>query len=128
DALHAAGAELREENIYRGFVPFNNTGSESNVRAALVAMCRRDDRPTVIFATFDPIAESIYLILHDLGLRVPQDISLISWGGSQRQSAIKRRLTAVTVDEVQTGQQAADLLSRMLHGELPIEYDETISL
>lgn len=88
----------------------------------------RKDPPTVIFAGFDSLAELLFLQLTRAGYRVPADISLISFGGTQRGQAIVRQLTAVTVDEVGMGQRAIDLLDRMRSGTLPLESEETFEL
>ena len=88
----------------------------------------RKDPPTVIFAGFDSLAELLFLQLTRAGYRVPADISLISFGGTQRGQAIVRQLTAVTVDEVGMGQRAIDLLDRMRSGALPLESEETFDL
>ena len=72
------------------------------------------------------MAEAIYLQLMRLGVGVPQDISLIGFGGIVRSSATLRALTSVTVDETQIGRQAVELLERMRRRELPLDHDETI--
>jgi DNA-binding LacI/PurR family transcriptional regulator len=102
------------------------TGLEDELHAALAAMLQRRDRPTAIFTTFDSVAESIYLALVRLGLRVPQDVSLVGFGGTARGTPTLRLLTSVTIDEQQIGRHAAELLDRMRRRELPLEHDETL--
>ncbi len=87
-----------------------------------------DDPPTVIFAGFDSLAELLFLLLTRAGYRIPADISVISFGGTQRGQAIVRQLTAVTVDEVEMGRQAIELLDRMRSGVLPLESEQTLDL
>jgi len=87
-------------------------------------MLRRPDPPTAIFATFDSLAELIYLLLGKLGYRVPEDISLLGFGGIVRHGAIQSRLSSITVDEVAIGQKAAELLTLMNQGTLPIDSAE----
>ena len=89
-----------------------------------LAVLRRRNPPTAFVVTFDSMAESLYLGLLKAGYRVPEEVSIISFGGTVRMNAVQRRLTAVTIDEVQIGRTAADLLVRMRQGELPIEHDE----
>ncbi|WP_437229013.1 GntR family transcriptional regulator [Planctomicrobium sp. SH661] len=81
--------------------------------------------PTAFFVSFDSLAELVYLILGRRGLRVPEDISIVSFGGSRRTGALANQLTAVTLDELRLGREAVDLLSRMRLGELPIDLMET---
>lgn len=85
-------------------------------------------RPTALFVGYDPVAEMIYLMLSRRGLRVPEDITLIGFGGAWREGAMTRRLSSVTVDETDVGRQALALLDRMSRGELPIDHEETLTL
>lgn len=98
---------------------------EPALLAALETLVSQPDRPTALFASFDSAAELIYLLLLRLGLRVPEDISLIGFGGTVRSSAILHMITSVTVDEVEIGRRAVDLLDRMRRRELPIDSNET---
>ena len=76
--------------------------------------------PTVIFCTFDSEAEMVYLLLNQMGVKVPEEISLISFGGTWRDGALARRLSAVTVDEEELGRNAARLLDEMRRREKPL--------
>ena len=94
---------------------------EQAVWAALQEVFAKPDRPTAIFASFDSLAEMIYLLLPRLGLRVPEDVSLIGFGGNRRNGALERRLTSVVIDEIATGRQAATWLHEMRQGDRPID-------
>jgi GntR family transcriptional regulator of arabinose operon len=98
---------------------------EPELLAALSAVVNHPARPTAIFASFDSAAELIYLLLLRLGLRVPEDISLVGFGGTVRSSPILRHITSVTVDETQIGHRAVELLDRMRRRELPLDDNET---
>ena len=86
------------------------------------------DRPTAIFASFDTLAETIYLLLPRLGLRIPEDVSLVGFGGAWREGAIMKRLTSVVLDELATGTQAVSLLHEMRNGLRPIDDNTEIVL
>lgn len=101
---------------------------EQDLLATLEAMFNRPDHPTAIFATFDSLAELTYLLLGKMGLRVPDDVSLIGFGGTVRHGAIQSRLSSITVDEVAIGQKAAELLTLMKEGTLPIDSAEVHSM
>lgn len=81
------------------------------------------DRPTAIFVSFDAIAELVYLQAMSMGINVPNELSIVSLGGSWRNGAIAQQLTAVTVDEEQVGSKALDLLSEMSAGTRDL-YDD----
>ncbi len=124
EALRAGGCELPAEAVYTE----DATANEETLWAALQQMFAKPDRPTAIFASFDTLAEMIYLLLPRLGLRVPEDVSLIGFGGAWREGALTRRLTSVVVDEIATGEKAVSLLHEMRCGERPIDDNEEIVL
>ena len=94
---------------------------EQELLTTLEEMFQHPNPPTAIFATFDSLAELIYLLLGKLGKRVPEDVSLLGFGGTVRHGAIQSRLSSITVDEIAIGQKAAELLTLMKQGALPID-------
>lgn len=120
-AIGTRGVDLQ---VFYGTCPAPDMPAhEQEICEALDRICGRPERPTAIFASFDSLAELIYLLLSQRGLRVPDDVSLVGFGGTQRESAIGRRLTSVTVDEVDMGHLTAELLDQMRCGRLPLEHD-----
>lgn len=101
---------------------------EQELLTTLEAMFERPDPPTAIFTTFDSLAELIYLLLGKLGKRVPEEVSLLGFGGTVRNGAIQSRLSSITVDEIAIGQKAAELLTQMKQGTLPIDTAEVFAM
>jgi len=127
DAVLAGGGKVCDECPH--LFPFSSTKlgeREEEVFEFLQRLCCRPDRPTAIVATFDNLAELLFLQLGQLGLRVPEDISLVGFGDANRRGTVVRQLTSVTVDEREVGQRAAELLHEMRSGERPIDDDERI--
>ena len=79
------------------------------------------NRPTAIFTSFIPAGEWVYMIATRLGLRVPEDLSIVTVGGHQRDGAIARELATVVADETFTGSKAVELLGQMIDGHLPLD-------
>lgn len=52
-------------------------------------------------------------MLTKAGSRIPEEMSLVSFGGANRPNALAKRLTAVTVDETTTAKLTAQLLDEM---------------
>ncbi len=102
--------------------------SEEACWRALQEAFAKPDPPTAIFTTFDSIAELIYLLLLRMGLRVPDDVSLLGFGGALRDGAFARRLTSIVIDEVATGQKAVAILHEMRSGERAIDDHEEFIL
>jgi GntR family transcriptional regulator, arabinose operon transcriptional repressor len=122
DLLVHAGdlTALKEESVWKA--------KEESVWKTLQEVFAGTDRPTAIFSTFDAQAETIYMLLPRLGLRVPEDVSLISVGGAWREGVVTRRLTSVVIDEIETGRRAVSLLHEMRRGDRPIDDNEQIVL
>ncbi|MBN2217271.1 MAG: GntR family transcriptional regulator [Pirellulales bacterium] len=121
EVLEDAGSTLRESLTYWGdTVSPDATAQTEAVRGALRRMFGEPNPPTAIMASFDPLAERIYLLLGEMGLRVPEDVSLVSFGGASRDGALTERLTSVTVNEVELGRAAARMLQEINDGARPL--------
>lgn len=124
-ALQSVGADLPAELVCYGSSPVPDPiAHEQEVLAQLKGLLRRPNPPTAIVTAFTSIAELIYLLLKDMGVRIPEDISLMSFGGTWREGAVARRISAVTVDESETARKAVQLLHEMRSGKRPIDDGE----
>jgi LacI family transcriptional regulator len=73
--------------------------------------------PTAIFATNDVVAIGAWRTLLELGLRVPQDVSLVGFDDIEMSGLLVPALTTVRQDTLRLGGEAAALLLRLLAGE-----------
>ena len=129
EVISSRGGELPDKFVHHiGASHADAHVNEEAVLLKLEQMCSRADRPTAIMTGFDSESELIYLLLGQLGLKVPEDISLIGFGGAWRETAMLRRLTAVTVDETELGCQASRLLHQMRIGERPLDDQEKVAM
>jgi GntR family transcriptional regulator, arabinose operon transcriptional repressor len=126
EAGREGGCDLRVESVYLVERPIK--AREESCWAALREVFAGLDPPTAIFTSFDSMAEMIYLMLPRLGLRVPQDVSLLGCGGSWRDSALIRQITSVVVDELALGQKAVALLHEMRRGDRAIDDNEQFTM
>jgi len=83
-------------------------------RAAVDALSRRD-RPTAIFAANNVIAEGVWRGIQDLGLRVPEDVSLVAFDDAPWMSMVTPGVTAVAQDTVALGAAAMDRMLERIH-------------
>lgn len=90
-----------------------NPVGEDEARSALTSMLSSSNRPTAVFANDVQVGERVYLEALRLGLQVPQDLSIVSFGGKWREGAIREQLSAVVVDEVGLGREAAISLNQI---------------
>lgn len=92
-----------------------SSGSDvEEARLATVDLLARRDRPTAIFSADNVLAEGVWRAAGDLGLRVPEDVSLVSFGDAPWMSLVRPGVTAVAQDSVELGEAATtQLFERM---------------
>jgi len=124
-----AGGDVPEKFIFQGKgISPHVERLENEFREALGRMFSGPDRPTAIFSTFDSAAELIYLILGQMGLRVPEDVSLVGFGGTDRRGAILSRLTSVAISGEELGRRAGEILQEIRLGLRPANDNEAIHM
>ena len=132
DSLAAAGVDLPTDLVDYGkmtkFDADDFQAYEVYLENRLKELLVGENRPTALFVSFDTTAEMVYLIAGRMGLRVPEDLSIVCFGGAHRDGAIIRRLTAVTVDEADTARQAVQMMIEMHDGRRPLKSQENIPM
>lgn len=78
----------------------------------------RDDRPTAIFADTDHVANDIYNAATDLGLNIPDDISVVGFSGLDFTKRMRPPLTTVKQNAVEVGKCAARAIVQRVQKEL----------
>ncbi|WP_394730338.1 LacI family DNA-binding transcriptional regulator [Altererythrobacter sp. GH1-8] len=95
-------------------------GFESGARAARTLLTRFD-RPTAIIASSDQMALATLQVAGDMGLAVPDDLSLISFDNTPIVRFTFPKLTAVDQPIAETSARAAELLIQAHKKPLPTE-------
>ncbi|WP_246554279.1 LacI family DNA-binding transcriptional regulator [Nonomuraea jabiensis] len=85
--------------------------TEESGREAAMALLTRDPRPTAIFAANDVVALGVLSAASDLGLRVPQDLSVVGYDNTHLSASHHISLTSVDQPRRTMGRSAAALLS-----------------
>lgn len=128
-ALQSVGSDLPPEMVCYGNGPNPDPIiHEQEVLGHLKGLLRHPTPPTAILTGFTSTAELVFLLLKDLGVRIPEDISLMSFGGAWCEGAVARRISAVTVDESETARRAVQLLHEMRSGKRPIDDNEVFDI
>ena len=127
-AMEDAGEEFKDNMIFRGTSVVKQQDQEAAIANALEQMMSRKHRPTAICVSYDPMAEVIYFILQKMGIRIPEDVSILSFGSQQRSGAIISRLSAITFDGKWIGHKAAAWLGEMEQAKRPINDNEVIPI
>lgn len=119
DALRAAGLEERPEWVVQ--TSFDEVGG--HLAASEVLGLDPALRPTAIFASNDLIALGALAAIKQAGLRVPEDVSLISFHDVPFVSYLDPPLTTVRMPLVELGRRGMHKLLRLIDGH---EVDDEI--
>ncbi len=122
-----ASAQLREAGYRRALVAAGLRVDESLVRdggyqedrSAEVALdlLSGPDRPTAVFAANDSSAVGVLRSAAALGLRVPEDLSVVGFDDVPQAATTTPPLTTVAQPLVELGSRAVEMLLAMLRGE-----------
>jgi len=109
-ALKDAGIELPEAYVKTG--KFDRT---SGLEAGLVLL-RPESRPTAIFAANDLMAMGAMLAMRELGLRCPEDVSIVGFDNLEIVELLQPPLTTIQQPVYTLGINAAELLIQRISG------------
>ncbi|REK61732.1 MAG: LacI family transcriptional regulator [Brevibacillus sp.] len=110
-ALEDHGLELTEELVIR-----TDYSREDGKRAAR-ELLTSPKRPTAIFACFDFLAIGVYQAAKELGLRIPDDVSVVGFDNTILASIVDPPLTTIAQPIDEMGRQVMDLLVREIEGD-----------
>lgn len=107
---------LREYDIEPAeqYVVAEQQGSSHEGILALFHHLPRAEWPTAVFASNNRRAEDALRAFRDLGLRVPEDVSLVSYGNISLPWLFNLKLTRIEQDMVRIGQKTGELVLRKI--------------
>lgn len=112
DALTAHGLEVDPALVV------SSGWDVAGAQGAAHDLLARPDRPSAVFAANNVLAEGAWRAARDLSLRIPEDLSLVSFDDAPWMSMVTPGLTAVAQDAVALGEAAIGLLvDRFAHPE-----------
>jgi DNA-binding LacI/PurR family transcriptional regulator len=121
EALKQAGIQIRENYI----VTCDNI-SEEKAYQLTKRLLYQSERVTAILAFNDMVAGAAYRAIHDSGLSVPEDISVIGFDDSELSKYISPPLTTVWQPSYEKGHKAASVLIDGIERHCPL--NEIINL
>lgn len=124
-ALGEWGLALREDRVFYGPQP-DKDGIAGEKEEHLQAVLAQERRATALFCSGYEEAERVFVKALQMGIKVPQDLSIVAFGEENPQGALAEQLAAVTVDEYGMGLRAGEVLCEMREGKRPIDNDEKI--
>lgn len=122
-ALEDDDIELISDYILQG-----NFKREDAYRAAKqLLLNNKNDLPTAIFAANNLMAEGTMTALREFNLKIPDDISLVSFGDLSTPDLIEPRLTVISQNAFAMGQKAGEtVLYRIKNGVEDADFKEFI--
>lgn len=110
-AMHERGIGVDENMICRveGYPTVN--------REPLIEWLSSPDRPTAVFAANDQIAIALYRAASDVGLKIPNDLSVIGFDNLDLSAHLDPPLTTLAQPFLEIGRQVAHVLLSRIHGE-----------
>jgi LacI family transcriptional regulator len=116
ESLQAAGLPVDQ-----GLIARCGPTIEDGYQAAL-QLLKLPDRPTALIAINDLLAIGVLRAAADLGLNVPNDLSLVGFDDIHMANYLLPRLTTVAKDTIRVGREAVkQLLARINQPDLPCQ-------
>lgn len=109
-AMAAAGVPVDEGHVVAD--PYDSGRTADTLRALLSG----SDRPTAVVTAYDVSAIATLEVARDLGLSVPEDLSVVGFGDIPEAARAEPPLTTVDQSIQEMGATAVRLLTRMLDG------------
>lgn len=122
EAFSESSLRFRDEFVVEG-----GAGLEDGYRTVREAFSRGGERPTAITCFNDLVAIGALRALNELGLSVPDDVSVVGYDDIEIAAYLPTPLTTVHVPTRELGRRAAGLLLRQLGGET-VETPERVVL
>ena len=120
DGMRNAGLNVLKSLVYQG-----NLSYESGIDATLRFM-RAKTRPTAIFCANDQMAAGAMKVLHEMGLSIPGDISVVGFDDMPLASQLWPQLTTIRQPLFRMSRLAGKLLIQRLRGESPGDVERVI--
>lgn len=111
-ALEEACIDYRPELVQTGSHSYTS-GVESMDRLLALAV-----RPTAVFCTHDLMAAGAYRSIHEHGLAIPEDVSVVGHDNIDLSSMLIPAMTTIDTDKFRLGQEGARLLFEVMRGEV----------
>lgn len=112
DAMREAGAPVREEWITRSDPVY----SFPSGRACAEKLLSLPDRPTAIFCISDVLAFSVIFAAQDMGLTVPQDLTVMGFDDIEYTTMRRPLLSTVSQPTYELGRKSTSMLLDAIQG------------
>jgi GntR family transcriptional regulator, arabinose operon transcriptional repressor len=123
---HGLSESAYQARYYRERLP--GKFAERAIHDTLAALLQQEDRPTALCCHNLPDAEQVYVQAGQFGLRIPEDLSLVYFGGAWRPGPLAQHISCVGIDEAKLGLEAGRLLAAISAGRVPHDADDKVEI
>jgi DNA-binding LacI/PurR family transcriptional regulator len=95
---------------------------------AAVELLSRPERPTAVYCDDDLLAGGVYLAARDLGLSIPDDVSVVGFDDLPFAKVFSPPMTTIAIDPEELGARAFELLAELMDGGSPADVVLPVSL
>lgn len=82
------------------------------------SLLSKEDRPTAIFCYNDKVAMNVIKVVRELGVRIPEDLSVVGYDNDETISAaLDCGITTISHPKEELGRKAAEMLLSLINGE-----------
>ncbi len=104
-------------------------GSDDEANYRLIReLLAREDRPDGVFASVEKLAVQVYHVCRELGLRIPEDVKVISFSNLVTASLLNPSLTTIAQPAFDMGKEAATILFRRLEKKYIVTPEDRVML
>ncbi|MFQ5456817.1 MAG: substrate-binding domain-containing protein, partial [Nitrospirota bacterium] len=107
-ALRDSGLEINRELVK--ITQYLLKGNEEKFSGLIADMLNFENRPTAIFALNDFVAQKVFEIIRDKGIRVPEDIALVGYDDTDIAADVDLPLTSISLPKEEIGEKAILML------------------
>ena len=107
-AMNEAGLQINESDIY-----IEEPYAGGGYRAAL-RMLANKERPSAVFAVSDQMAMGVIKAMHQSGLSIPEDLSLVGFSGVSISTDVFPELTTIDQEPYAMGAQASEMMLHLI--------------
>lgn len=111
DGLAACGIQVNEDLIQVG-----DYSTETAIDCARILLSLPES-PTAIFAANDMSAMGVYLAAQEMGVRIPQDLSVVGFDNIRESAALNPPLTTIDQFIADMGTIAVEMVVKLVNGE-----------
>jgi LacI family transcriptional regulator len=101
---------IKEDNSLILLCDNNNSKSKEIISKLL----KRKNRPDCIFASVEKLAIITYEVCQELGLRIPEDVKVITFSNAYTVAFLNPSLSTITQPAYEIGRESADILFKLI--------------